>query len=436
MPVNPPDSGLESLEHRYEMLGRVLPYLLIVVPLLPYKFTQDPSTGAFLGTVGLAAGAAAWTALLLGNPRARCKTWLMRLYLAGAVVFMAALTLRTPWYAFYTWIGFLHAFQYLRGAWRWSVIAVVTVIFAAAQSGGFHRPTVALVVTWLVLAAVDALMVGAFMMLGHRSAEQNQTRKGMIAELAEANERLEQVIATNKGLQAQLLAQAREAGVLEERQRLAREIHDTLAQGLAGIITQLEAAELAGGQPGAGRRIGNAKALARDSLAEARRSVQALAPSELRDARLPDALSGVAARWADTSGLAAEVMTTGDARQLHPEVEATLLRVTQEALANVDRHAAATHAWVTLSYMEDVVTVDVRDDGCGFTRDGTAAAKSGGGFGLTAMRQRVQRLAGRLDVESEPGTGTVISATVPAVAAAPQAPVPGPPAPDPLEARL
>jgi len=93
----------------------------------------------------------------------------------------------------------------------------------------------------------------------------------------------------------------------------------------------------------------------------------------------------------------------------------TLLRVAQEALANVAKHAAAAHAWVTLSYMEDVVTLDVRDDGSGFTQPGENQAGQGGGFGLIAMRQRANRLAGQLEIESEPGAGTAVSASLPAI---------------------
>ena len=188
----------------------------------------------------------------------------------------------------------------------------------------------------------------------------------MIAELAEANQRLEEMMAENTGLQAQLLIQAREAGAGDERQRMAREIHDTLAQGLTGIITQLEAAQQTASDAERERRIGNAKRLARDSLAEARRSVQALRPQALENSRLPEALADEVARWSATSGVAGEVETTGDARALHPEVEVTLLRVAQEALANVAKHAGASRAGVTLSYMEDVVSLDVRDDGAGF----------------------------------------------------------------------
>jgi signal transduction histidine kinase len=126
-------------------------------------------------------------------------------------------------------------------------------------------------------------------------------------------------------------------------------------------------------------------------------------------------------RWSATSGVAGEVETTGDARALHPEVEVTLLRVAQEALANVAKHAGASRAGVTLSYMEDVVSLDVRDDGAGFiplppsNASKVNRSSSGGGFGLIAMRQRVSRLAGQLEIESEPGAGTAVSASLPAI---------------------
>jgi signal transduction histidine kinase len=110
----------------------------------------------------------------------------------------------------------------------------------------------------------------------------------------------------------------------------------------------------------------------------------------------------------------AEVTTTGEARALPPEVEVTLLRAAQEALANVAKHACAGRVGLTLSYMDDVVTLDVRDDGVGFTVNGHAEGHAEGGFGLLGMRQRVGGLDGRLAIESEPGGGTAISVSVPA----------------------
>jgi DNA-binding NarL/FixJ family response regulator/signal transduction histidine kinase len=306
--------------------------------------SQNPTIGAFLITLGLAALAAAWvTWMNVVHPTWARHRWLVVMYFVGLVVFAWLLTVRSPWFAFFTWIGFLYAFEYLPGVWRWIGCVPVAIPFAIAQTGGFHQPTAGLLALWAILTCVDMGLVGAFVLLGVRSEEQNQARKGMIAELAHANQRLEEMMAENTGLQAQLLIQAREAGAGDERQRMAREIHDTLAQGLTGIIAQLEAAQQTASDTERDRRIGNATRLARDSLAEARRSAQALRPKALEDSRLPDALAEEAARWSVTSGVAAEVKMTGDVRALHPEVEVTLLRVAQEALANVAKHAAGGH---------------------------------------------------------------------------------------------
>ena len=285
MTVRTPDSGFEALESQADRLARVAPYLLLAVPLIPYALSQDPTAGAFGITVAVAVAAAAWLTWMVVQPGWAQRPWPLRIYFAGLIVFIAVLTFRSPWYAFFTWIGFLQAFVLLKGAWRWVVSAAVAVFFAMAQGGGFHKPTVAAVAIWILLTCVDLGLIGAFVLMGTKTEEQNLARKQIIVELAEANQRLEEMIAENTGLQAQLLTQAREAGAWDERQRMAREIHDTLAQGLTGIITQLEAAQQIGSETERERRIGNATRLARDSLAEARRSVQALRPQALEDSK-------------------------------------------------------------------------------------------------------------------------------------------------------
>lgn len=205
---------------------------------------------------------------------------------------------------------------------------------------------------------------------------------------------------------------------------MAREIHDTLAQGLAGIVTQLQAAERAGSTDGAGaKHVQAAIGLARESLSEARRSVEAMRPEPLEGARLSDAMQDVATRWSQLHGVPVAVTTTGTPRVMRPEIEVALLRTAQEALANVAKHADASRVGLTLSYMEDVITLDVRDDGVGFdvsagrrARNGSSNGQSGG-FGLSAMQQRVEGVAGTLQVESEPDAGTAICAAVPAIPA-------------------
>ncbi len=141
-------------------------------------------------------------------------------------------------------------------------------------------------------------------------------------------------------------------------------------------------------------------------------------PTPLEQSRLADAIAEVTSRWEATTGVHVDLSTTGSERWLHPELEVTLLRVTQEALANVAKHASAGKVGVTLSYMGDLVTLDVRDDGIGFAPV-AVATEPGNGFGLEVMRQRVERLDGILDIESEPGMGTAISARIPVGAETP-----------------
>jgi signal transduction histidine kinase len=146
--------------------------------------------------------------------------------------------------------------------------------------------------------------------------------------------------------------------------------------------------------------------------------VHALRPEPLRTAQLSDALADVAGRWSALHGIAVQVTTTGTARPMRPEAEFALLRTAQEALSNVAKHAGASRVGVTLSYMEHEVALDVRDDGRGFEpTGGELVTSSDSGFGLVAMRQRIEGLSGTLQVESEPGVGTGISACVPATLA-------------------
>jgi signal transduction histidine kinase len=368
-------------------------------------------------TIGVEAVTAAWVLgwVTLRRDVPGSRPWLMYIYFAGFVLCCGLLVARSPWFGFFCWIGYTHAFRYLTGPLRYPGLVLIAALSALAQLGGFRTPTTTGVIIWLVVALLNATLVTTFIYLGQKAEDQNQARKQMLAEVAAANQRLEEMMAENAGLHAQLLTQAREAGVLEERQRMAREIHDTLAQGLTGIITQLEAVRQAGPGLDWERRIDNAARLARDSLSEARRSVRAVRPEPLENTRLPEAVADVAGQWSADNGVAATVTTTGTVLALHPEVEVTLLRVAQEALANVAKHASATRVGITLSYMEDLVSLDIRDDGVGFQPDKRAAAGSGGGFGLTGMQQRVRRLAGSLAIESEPGQGTAISASVPAI---------------------
>ncbi len=223
-----------------------------------------------------------------------------------------------------------------------------------------------------------------------------------------------------------LVREARHSGMMSERRRLAHEIHDTLIQGFASIVMNLEAAEgTLGENPAqANRHLYEARRTARESMDEARRMVWALRPEALEGTSLSEAFSRLTTRWSEANGVQAEVAVTGSPRRLPPETEVTLLRVAQEALANVRKHAAASRVVLTLSYMADRVTLDAQDDGVGFEPDashdgsrngsGSDLNENGlGGFGLRAMRERVEQNGGRLLVESEPGRGTALVAELP-----------------------
>jgi signal transduction histidine kinase len=229
----------------------------------------------------------------------------------------------------------------------------------------------------------------------------------IINQSAERAELIEQLEATR----AELAAAHREAGMLAERQRLSAEIHDTIAQGFASIVMLVQAAEasLAADADGARRHLALATETARENLAEARTLVAGLTPATLDGGTLDDALRRVAARAAGPGGLAADLEITGTARPLGTSAEVMLLRVVQEALANVRKHAGASLASIRLAYGEAEIRLEISDDGAGF--DPAAAC---GGYGLRGMRARVAEAGGSLLVRSAPGEGTTVSVTVPA----------------------
>ena len=342
----------------------------------------------------------------------------MIVFFLGLAALIYLLVWISPLFGFFAWSGYILTTYGLKSWRRLAAGTLVAGAGAVSQIGGFpNLGERGVLPVFLVVLAINIGVANVMIWVTMWTLEQTEKRARMIDELGVANAKLASALKENAGLHAQLLAQAREAGVLDERQRMAGEIHDVLAQGLTGIVTQLEAAEAATARPADhGRHLDNAKRLARDSLTEARRSVQALRPQNLEGSGLPEAIDEVVREWTRVHEVNAELITTGTRRVLLPEIEAALLRTAQEALANVARHAAAGRVGLTLSYMEDVVTLDVRDDGDGFDPALPPVLNAQGGYGLAAMRERLARIAGSLEVESEPGGGTALSACVPAIA--------------------
>ena len=204
-------------------------------------------------------------------------------------------------------------------------------------------------------------------------------------------------------------AQVEELATTKERNRLAREIHDSLGHYLTVVNVQIGAAQaiLEQDRPRALDHLSNAQALTQEGLAEVRHSVAALRASPTESRPLPEALARLAEQW-NAAGLRTRFAVVGTARSLTPQVHLTLYRAAQEALTNVGKHAHATSVDLHLDYRnEDSVHLSVKDDGVG-------SDNSGGGFGLLGVRERVQQLSGAVRVRTDSGKGFALEVELPA----------------------
>lgn len=278
------------------------------------------------------------------------------------------------------------------------VVAGTTV--AAIMGFGWHHHGVTLAG---VIGPVLGAAVAVATVLGYAALyRESEERRRLIEELTAVRQDRD--------------AAERAAGVLAERERLAREIHDTVAQGLSSIQLVLRAAErcLPARPEEAAGHVDQARRTAHDNLAEARRLVHALAPPGLADGSLPAALERLCTTTTEESGVPVHLHLSGTPCAVPTAVEVALLRIAQSALANTVQHAGASRAEVTVSYMDVQLALDVVDDGVGF--DPSAAPARGardGGFGLAAMRARSRDLGGRMSVESGPGQGTAVAVSFP-----------------------
>ncbi len=205
---------------------------------------------------------------------------------------------------------------------------------------------------------------------------------------------------------ARLNEQARESAVLAERNRIARDIHDTLAQGFTGVILQLQAAEdalVSGDAAPVKTHISRASELARSALAEARRSVRAVRPKVLEAQALPAALDAMVRKIARDTRIEPKVSVAGQPRPLAEECEDEIIRIVQESLTNTIKHANARRFEVKILFEPHSTQLQILDDGKGF--DPTLPHD---GFGLIGMRERARRIGGDLTIASSPGKGSEI----------------------------
>ncbi|MDL5200414.1 sensor histidine kinase [Streptomyces sp. ALI-76-A] len=239
-----------------------------------------------------------------------------------------------------------------------------------------------------LVTLVFSVAVGSWVI---RIIEQSQERAALITELDASRHEVSRLSA--------------ERGALAERERMAREIHDTLAQGFTSLLMLIQAveAELDHDVPQARRHLALMDETARQNLAEARALVAGGAPADLAGASLPDALRRLATRHEATLDV------TGSARPLPAGAEVVALRTCQEALANARRHAGSSPAvGICLAYADEHLTVSVRDDGCGFDPETVR-----GGYGLAGLRARATEVGGTAQVRSVPGDGTTVTVRLP-----------------------
>ncbi|MFC9896557.1 sensor histidine kinase [Nocardia sp. NPDC127579] len=264
----------------------------------------------------------------------------------------------------------------------WSLLAVIAATAVAVAGFGFQRG-------WSV-GGVIGPVIGAAVAVGIALGYQ-----ALFRESAERQRLIDELISTRETL----AEKERTAGKLAERERLAQEIHDTVAQGLSSIQLLLHAAEQSSPEHPALQQIRLARETAAENLAETRRLIAELAPAALDGQSLAQALERICHR---AEGVTSQLVVEGTPERLPMPVEAALVRIAQGAVSNVVRHAHADRLRLTLTYSDDEVFLDVVDNGVGIEPAVLAAAPTGS-FGLAAMRSRVEQQGGTFAVESEPG---------------------------------
>lgn len=287
----------------------------------------------------------------------------------------------------------------------WSLLPTRRAVVATAATtlsvgsvvlvfGGFGDNALGEAVVIVVVGLLLALLLGLWIT---KIIDQSGERARLVSELAAAR--------------TELAAVSHEAGVSAERQRLARDLHDTLAQGSTSVLLLLQAARasLPGDAATCERHLVLAEQTTRENLAEIRALVAALTPAALDGVSLPVAVERVTTRIGRELGIRATMTTVGAHRRLPASCEVVLLRVAQEALANVRKHARAAAVAVELGYHDDRVTLRVTDDGRGFDPDVRAA----GGFGLDGLRDRVRASGGELRVDTAPDAGVAVLVSLP-----------------------
>jgi signal transduction histidine kinase len=338
-----------------------------------------------------------WYWLWVGRGRLRSSGARAAYFIVAGGLWTALIAME-PAYELVAFSAFIQVTGYL--SWRGAVPALLGVVailelhpLAQGEAVGIDG----------LIGGLITLTIAAMAILPMRAihAESNR-RQRLIEELEQTRHDL-------------ALAE-RHAGMLEERERLAGDIHDTVAQGLSSIVMLLEAAQASLGSSAAGpaSHIEQALQAARDNLREVRRLVWALRPESLEKGTLGEAVQRLAEAASSDGVLDVGAIVDGSVRRLPTEIEVTVLRAAQELLSNVRRHAAATRATVALTYEDDGVLLEARDDGQGLEAEVLDRRPDHvGGLGLVMMRERVEALGGSMLIDGRSGAGTTVAIRLP-----------------------
>jgi len=347
--------------------------------------------------VGAIAAMGPWY-FLVGRPHLRSAEGTVTrrsvIYVTGLVLLYAVGVLQAP-NAWFLSIALLPQCYHALPARR-ALIPAVAFTALGASSVAYWSRSIYGVETAIALFVAIVAFTTAFGRYIGGIISQSDERASLIAQL--------------EATRAELAEVSRQAGVMAERQRLAGEIHDTLAQGFSSILMLVQAAEaqLERSPETARGQLSLAAQTARENLAEARSLVGGLASAQLQAGTLEDALRRITQRAGAELGIAASFSVDGTGRRLPAATEVVLLRAGQEALANVRKHAAAQSVAVRLRYSAERVGLEVTDDGAGFD-----PAVVNGGYGLSGMRARVDEAGGTVAVCSAPAQGTSVQVEVP-----------------------
>jgi signal transduction histidine kinase len=397
-------AGPGALTRLYDSIGRwmvgwhVVFIGLALVAGTVVQFDADLSLGQRLGALGLIGVLIAWY-LVAGWPRLGTESEPLGVaYIIGAwVLYVGVVALSENGQVFFLLFALIpQCWLFLKPKQAVIMTAAGSLTLALTQLAlnGWAADAVADIVPWVVVQTVVSLLMGLFVTGVFTEAER---RAVLIDEL----ERTRSELATTE----------RERGALAERERLAHEIHDTLAQGFTSVLTLAQAIEVAiDHDPDTARqRLRLLEETARENLAEARALVGGLRPVGLQQTSLVEAVRRVADRAARSDGFGVDVGVEGTPRTLTLDEDVIVLRTAQEALANVRQHAGASRVGITISFPgERGIMLTVRDDGQGFDPNRPTS-----GYGITGMAERAAQVGGRATVASDEGSGTVVTVALP-----------------------